>query len=130
MASTIIILASYGERLRFSIACLKRMAMPTVSFVVAPMLDLPSFIDAMACPASYSGYVHLVPPPQDRPCRPPPELALPRGVRDVVDLCEVPQRYPCAPVDVLVPCRAQPSRAACPLGVAPLRALCYTFSCS
>ena len=61
MASTIIILASYGERLSFSTACLKRMAMPTVSFIGAPMLPLPWFIEALALSMSYSGYVQRLP---------------------------------------------------------------------
>ena len=61
IASTIIILASYGERLSFSTACLKSMAMPTVSFIGAPMLALPSFMEALAASMSYSGYVHLFP---------------------------------------------------------------------
>ena len=48
-----------------------------------------------------------VPLPDDGGCRPSPELPLPRRERDAVDSREVPQRYPRASADVLVPCRAQ-----------------------
>ena len=41
--------------------------------------------------------------PDDGGDRPAPELALPCRERDVVYSREVPQRYPCAPVHVLVP---------------------------
>ena len=46
-----------------------------------------------------------VPPPDDGGDRPAPELPPPCRERDVVDPCEVPRRYPRAPVHVLVPVR-------------------------
>ena len=37
------------------------MDIETVSFIFAPMLPLPSLIDARALSMSYSGYVHRLP---------------------------------------------------------------------